>query len=91
MSINSKIVELYEKGKTTSEIAKELGVRYQRVYNTLITKGLQPRNSGKQKGEKRTKIEELLKEGKSTMEICWEVKTYPAYVNFIKKRMQLDK
>ena len=91
MSINSKIVELYEEGKTTSEIAKELGIRYQRVYNALIQKGLQPRNSGKTKGEKRTRIEKLIKEGKSTMEICWEVRTYPAYVNFIKKLMKLNK
>ena len=88
MSISQKIVELHNEGKTVSEIKKELGIKYQRVYNTLVMKGLKPRTGGHQNGEKRKKIEEMLREGRSIMEICWELHTYPNYVRLVKMRMK---
>ncbi|GAA6763462.1 MULTISPECIES: winged helix-turn-helix domain-containing protein [Thermus] len=45
-SKSETIRELYRKGKSVSEIAKELGLSYQRVYNTLRRAGLlQPKGT----------------------------------------------
>ena len=88
-SINQRIVELHNEGLTVSEIAKRLGVRYQRVRNTLIMKGIEPRKSGRaHTGEKKQKIIELLEQGKSVMEICWITRSYPNYVYFVKRQWE---
>lgn len=42
------IVKLAEEGYTVVDIAKELGLRYQHVHNTLLRKEVQPRYSRKQ-------------------------------------------
>ena len=43
-----RIRELYLAGKSISEIAKELGIRYQHAYNTLVRLGLyQPKTKTK--------------------------------------------
>jgi|GEM_PF-140736 len=39
-TITDRIRELYLAGKSISEIAKELGIRYQHAYNTLVRLGL---------------------------------------------------
>ncbi len=44
-----RIRELYLAGKTISEVAKELGIRYQHAYNTLVRLGLYQPKSKKQR------------------------------------------
>ena len=44
-----RIRELYQQGKSISEIAKELGIRYQHAYNTLVRLGLHQPRSKKEK------------------------------------------
>ena len=84
-SINARIVELFNEGKTTSEIRKEVNKSYQRVYNTLLVKGLTPKGSGREVGEKKKKIIDGLERGLSIMSICKEVDTWPGYVCKVKK------
>ncbi len=90
-SINSRIVELHREGKSVGEIAKTIGKSYQRVYNTLIVKGLEPIKSDRKVGEKKEKIMACLDEGKSIMKICQEVETYPPYVLKVKKEWKAIK
>ncbi len=84
-SINSQIVKLHEEGKSVGEIARAIDRSYQRVYNTLIVKGLEPIKSDRKPGEKKEKIMACLNEGKSIMKICQEVGTWPGYVSKVKK------
>jgi hypothetical protein len=93
-SINARIKELHQEGKTVGEIRKilseELGreIRYQRVYNALIPFG--PRTGGAT--ERRVgvskQIEEMLNEGKSLKEICVALQVYPNQVYQVIKRLQ---
>ena len=47
---SDRIRELYLQGKSISEIARELGIRYQHAYNTLVRLGLYHPKSKKAKG-----------------------------------------
>ena len=71
MSKAEKIVELFKAGKSKSEIAEEVGVKYQYVYNVLIIKGLikpgesrRERSSSRERGyiPRKKSIAELEKE-----------------------------
>ena len=44
---SERIRELYRQGKSISEIAKELGIRYQHAYNVLVSSGLHKPKSKK--------------------------------------------
>jgi hypothetical protein len=59
MNKSEVIRELYQEGKSVSEIAKTLGLSYQRVYNTLRRSGLLPKAQTPNSGTYRRFIEGL--------------------------------
>lgn len=68
-SKSEKMLRLNEEGKSVGEIAKELGVKYQYVYNVLKMKGVKV-NSKKEGGVSvSSMIRELRKEGMSKGDI----------------------
>jgi hypothetical protein len=92
-SINARIKELHQEGKTVSEIKKilseELGrdIKYQRIYNTLIPFGPRTNGGAERRAGVSKQIEEMLNEGKTIKEICIALQVYPAQVYQVKKRI----
>ena len=93
ISKSQKMIQLYEGGLEVSEVAKEMGVRYNFVYNVVSN---YCRMNGKemrvvQKENKKGKIIELIKKGKSNVEISAELRCSYNYVFGIRKVYELEK
>ncbi|GEM90053.1 helix-turn-helix domain-containing protein [Oceanithermus desulfurans] len=54
---SERIRELYRQGKSISEIARELGIRYQRAYNVLVNSGLHKPKSKKGEAPEAPKVD----------------------------------
>lgn len=68
----SEILRLWNEGKTRGEIAKELGIRYQHVYNTLVNKQVEMPVVDRSES-KSSKIRAMFVEGKGKSEIAKEL------------------
>lgn len=73
-SKTAEMLRLNSEGKSVGEIAKELGVKYQMVYNTLKMKGVEVNKVVKEEGEsKSSRIRKMDKEGMSKGDIAKEL------------------
>ena len=93
ISKSQKMVKLYEGGLEVSEIAKEMGVRYNFVYNVVSN---YCRMNGKEmrvvkKENKKMIIIDLIEKGKSNVEISSELRCSYNYVFGVRKVYEMEK
>ena len=88
-SKSKKMIEMYLNGGEISEISKLMGVRYNFSYNVISNycrvEGVDMNKVVKE--SKKGKIVELIKEGKSNVEISKELKSSYNYIFNIRKEM----
>src|SRR5687767_14632077 len=68
-----KILMSYNRLQNVGEVANELGIKYQHVYNTLRMKGIQPKTSRSSSSDGKTltdRMKEMTEEGKTAGEIA---------------------
>lgn len=86
------MIAMYNEGMDIGAIAKELGVRYNFVYNVVsvrcMKEGTQIRTQRKQ-GEKKAAIIELIEAGKTNKEISEATGCYYNYVFKVRKEYEL--
>lgn len=91
-SKSAKMIAMYNEGMDIGAIAKELGVRYNFVYNVVsvrcMKEGTQIRTQRKQ-GEKKAAIIELIEAGKTNKEISEATGCYYNYVFKVRKEYEL--
>lgn len=78
-----KIIELYEKGLTTEQIAKKYKVRRRTISTVLKENNIQTRTSSKLTSEDREHILNLYKKGATITQISLEMQTSYSYISKI--------
>lgn len=90
-SKSARMIAMYNDGMEISAIAKELGVRYNFVYNVVSTRcmkeGTEVRTTRKQ-GEKKAAIVKMLEQGKTLKEISQETGCFYNYCFKIRKEWE---
>lgn len=90
MSKSKKMIEMYLNGGEISEISKLMGVRYNFSYNVISNycrvEGVDMNKVVKE--SKKGKIVELLKEGKSLVDVSKELRCSYNYVFNVRKEMK---
>lgn len=93
MSKSQQIRELYNKGLTVAQVAEEVGVRYQFVYNVVSRmcnkQGVEVRKANPITTSQR--IRELVDEGLTVGQIAKKLNTNYVFVHQVVKRYLKDK